>query len=277
MQRKNSVLMKLLKNRQVLVGSVIVLFFVIIAIFAPLLAPHDPLYTNVRVRLQPPCSVHPLGTDDLGRDMLSRIMFGARISLFVGLAATALGGSVGILYGIIAGYYGGRLDSFMGRLVDILLAFPGILLAIALVTIFGPGMRSVITAVAIFAIPSFARISRGSTLDLKKLEYIDAIKAIGATDLRIMVRHILPNILSPLIVQAALFVASAIMISATLSFLGVGMQPPTPEWGTMLNSGREFLARAPHLTFYPGLMIFIVVVAINMLGDGLRNALAPKD
>jgi len=277
MQRKNSILLKLLKNKQVLVGSVIVLLFVIIALFAPLLAPHDPLYTNVRVRLQPPCSVHPLGTDDLGRDMLSRIMFGARVSLFVGLSATAIGGAAGVMYGIIAGYYGGRLDSLMGRLVDILLAFPGILLAIAIITIFEPGTRSVIIALSIFAVPSFARISRGSTLNVKKLEYIDAVKAVGARDLRIMVLHILPNILSPLVVQAAIFVANAIMITATLSFLGVGVQPPTPEWGTMLASGREFMARAPHLTLYPGLMIFIIVVAINMVGDGLRNALAPKD
>jgi len=276
MQRKKT-LIKLLKNYQVSIELAIVLFFILVAVFAPVLAPHDPLYTNVRVRLQGPCEIHPLGTDDLGRDMLSRIIFGTRVSLTVGFLATLMGGIVGITYGIIQGYYGGKIDSIMGRLVDIQLAFPGILLAIALVTIMGASTRSVIIAVSIFAIPSFSRISRGGTLNVKKLEYIDAIKALGASDLRVMALHIFPNILSPLIVQAALYTASAIMISAALSFLGVGTPPPTPEWGTMLSAGREFLARAPHITFFPGLMILIIVVDINMLGDGLRNALAPKD
>ena len=276
MQRRKP-LSKFLKNYQVVIGLTVVLFFIFVAIFAPILAPHDPLYTNVQVRLQPPCSEHPLGTDDLGRDMLSRIIFGARVSLTVGFLATLMGGTVGILYGIIQGYFGGKIDALMGRLVDIQLAFPGILLAIALIAILGMGTDSVIVAISIFAIPSFSRIARGGTLNVKKLEYIDAIRALGASDLRIMVLHIFPNILSPLIVNAALFTGGAIMTSAALAFLGLGTQPPTPEWGGLISDGRVFLTRAPHITFYPGLVLVILVISINMLGDGLRNALAPKD
>ena len=276
MQRRKT-LTKFLKNYQVVIGLTVVIFFILVAIFAPVLAPHDPLYTNVQIRLQPPCPQHPLGTDDLGRDMMSRVIFGARISLMVGFLATLMGGSVGILYGIIQGYFGGKIDAFMGRLVDIQLAFPGMLLAIALITILDPGTESVIIAISIFAIPSFSRIARGGTLNVKKLEYIDAIRALGASDLRIMVLHIFPNILSPLIVQAALFTGGAIMTSAALAFLGLGTQPPTPEWGGLISDGRVFLTRAPHIILYPGIALITIVIAINMLGDGLRNALAPKD
>jgi len=276
-KQKGAILMKFIKNYQVVFGATIIFFFVFIAIFAPLLAPHDPLATNVQVRLEGPSAIHPFGTDDLGRDMLSRIMFGARISLSVGIISTAIGGMIGIIIGIIAGYYGGKLDIIFGRLIDVQLAFPGMLLALIIVAILGPSTFNVIISISIFAIPSFARISRGSTLNVKKLEYVDAIKAIGASDIRVMFRHIFPNILSPLVVHATLYVGSAIMISAALSFLGVGTQPPTPEWGTMLSSGREFLGRAPHIAMFPGVMITLVVIAINMLGDGLRNALEPKD
>ena len=276
MQRKKT-LIKLLTNWQVAVGLIVVLFFVFVAVFAPQLAPHDPLYTNVRVRLQAPCPEHPLGTDDLGRDMLSRIIFGTRISLTVGFMSLIIGGSVGVLYGIIGGYYGGKLDAIMGRFVDVLLAFPGMLLAIALVTILGPNTRSVIIAISIFAVPGFSRIARGGTLSVKKLEYIDAIRALGASDLRIMIRHILPNIMSPIIVQSAMFVGGAIGTSAALAFLGIGTPPPTPEWGGLLSGGREFLSRAPHITLFPGIAICMIIIAMNMIGDGLRNALAPKD
>lgn len=276
-RRRGVVLLKFIKNYQVAFGATIILFFVFIAIFAPLLAPHDPLYTNVQVRLEGPSAIHPLGTDDLGRDMLSRLMFGARISLTVGLLSTAIGGMMGIIIGIISGYYGGRLDIVFMRLIDVQLAFPGTLLALMIMAILGPNTFNVIIAISIFAIPTFARIARGSTLNVRKMEYIDAIKALGASDLRVMFLHVFPNILSPLVVQATLYVGSAIMISAALSFLGVGTQPPTPEWGTMLSGGREFLGRAPHIAMFPGIMITLVVIAINMLGDGLRNALEPKD
>jgi len=276
-KQKNAILLKFIKNYQVAFGAIIILFFIFIAIFAPLLAPHDPLETNVQVRLEGPSAIHPLGTDDLGRDMMSRIMFGARISLTVGILSTAIVGMIGITIGIISGFYGGKLDIVFGRLIDVQLAFPGMLLALIIVAILGPSTFNVIVAISIFAIPSFARIARGSTLNVKKLEYVDAIKAIGASDIRVMFLHIFPNILSPLVVHATLYVGSAIMISAALSFLGVGTQPPTPEWGTMLSNGREFLGRAPHIAMFPGIMITLVVIAINMLGDGLRNALEPKD
>jgi len=276
-KRKSIVWLKFIGNYQVTIGAAIVLLFVFMAIFAPLIAPHDPLYTNIQVRLEGPSATHPLGTDELGRDMLSRIIFGARVSLTVGLLATIMGGMVGTIIGIISGYFGGVLDVIFGRFIDVMLAFPGMLLALVIVAMLGSSTFNVIIAISIFAIPSFARISRGSTLNVKKLEYVDAIKALGASDSRVMFLHIFPNIWSPLIVQATLFVASAIMISAALSFLGVGTPPPTPEWGTILANGREFLARAPHIVMFPGIVITIVVVAINMLGDGLRNALEPKD
>ncbi|MCL1995599.1 MAG: ABC transporter permease [Defluviitaleaceae bacterium] len=264
------------KNWQIIVGATIIATFVIVALFAPLFAPMDPLEISVQRRLQPPSPYHLLGTDALGRDMLSRIIFGTRISLVVGVASTFFGAVVGVAFGVISGYYGGRTDSFIMRFVDVLLAFPGMLLALAIVAILGASTQNTIIAVSIFAVPIFARIVRGSVLAVKKLEYIDAIRAMGATDARIILRHILPNIMSPIIVQATLYVASAIVIAASLSFLGMGTQPPTPEWGTMLSDGREFLRHSPHLTLYPGIMILLVVLGFNLIGDGLRDALEPK-
>jgi len=258
------------------IGAGIVLFFVFIAIFAPLLAPHDPLEIIVTRRLLPPSSDHLLGTDDLGRDNLSRILYGARVSLTVGILATAIGATVGVLFGILAGYFGGKLDSLIMRIIDVLLAFPGLLLAIAIVTVLGSSTRNVILAVAIFAVPGFARIVRGATLNVKKLEYIDAIRAVGANDFRIIFVHILPNVISPIIVQATLNVGGAIVTAAALSFLGVGTPPPTPEWGAMVDRGRAFLYQAPHMIYFPGLMIFLLVVGINLFGDGLRDYLEPK-
>jgi len=267
---------KWLKSFQIVAGAVIVLTFVLVAFFSTQLSPHDPLSTNVQRRFETPSADHPLGTDELGRDILSRIMYGARVSMTVGVSATVLGAFFGIIIGITAGYYGGRVDAFLGRIIDIMLAFPGLVLALAIIAIMGPETTSTIFAITIFAIPTFARIVRGSTLNVKKLEYVDAIKAIGANDFRVIFVHILPNILTPIVVQATLYVASAIVISATLSFLGVGTQPPTPEWGTMLANGREFISHAPHITLIPGAAIFLLVIGINLIGDGIRDALEPK-
>jgi len=264
------------QNIQMYIGAAIVLFFVVIALLAPLLAPFDPLEVVVVRRLQPPSSDHWFGTDDLGRDNFSRVLFGARVSLVVGVAATAMGAIAGSIIGMLAGYFGGKLDSLLMRFMDILLAFPGLLLALAIVTTLGSSTRNVILAVAIFAVPGFARIVRGATLNVKKLEYVDAIRAVGANDFRIIFVHILPNILSPIIVQATLNVGGAIVTAAALSFLGVGTPPPTPEWGAMVSRGRDFLAHAPHMIYFPGLMIFLLVVGINMFGDGLRDYLEPK-
>lgn len=274
--KKVGIVQKILRNLQIAVGGTIIATFVLMAIFAPAIAPQDPLSIAVQRRLQGPSEAHVLGTDELGRDVLSRLIHGARISLMVGVVSTVMGGTAGVILGIIAGYYGSFVDSILGRIIDIMMALPGMLLALAILTILGAGTFNTIIAISIFAIPTFARITRGSTLNIKKLEYVDAIRAIGATDFRIITRHIFPNIVSPIIVQATLYVATAIVIAASLSFLGMGTQPPTPEWGTMLSNGREFMRQAPHLTLYPGIMILLVVLGFNLIGDGLRHLLEPK-
>ncbi|WP_053367665.1 ABC transporter permease [Bacillus sp. FJAT-27245] len=267
---------KLAKNKAALAGAFIVLVFVLLAILAPIIAPYDPLKMNIVNKLQGPSAEHWLGTDDKGRDILSRLLWGSRISLTVGILSTLLGATVGIVLGIVSGYYGRWIDSLIMRFCDVLLAFPGILLALAIVSVLGASTTNVIIAVAFFAVPTFARIVRGSTLGVKKLEYIDAIKAMGAKDSRIIFRHILPNILSPIIVQSTLYIASAIITAAALSFLGMGTRPPDPEWGTMLSQGRSYIRQAPHITLFPGLFILLIVVGFNLFGDGLRDALDPK-
>ncbi|MFE8700559.1 nickel transporter permease [Cytobacillus sp. FJAT-54145] len=267
---------KLAKNKAAIAGAIIVLVFVALAILAPVIAPYDPTHMEMSKKLQTPSAEHWLGTDDKGRDMLSRLLYGAQISLTVGILSTLLGAIVGIIMGVVSGYYGRWIDTFIMRVCDVLLAFPGILLALAIVSILGASTTNVIIAVAFFAIPTFARIVRGSTLSVKKLEYIDAIRAMGSSDMRIIFKHILPNIMSPIIVQSTLYIASAIITAAALSFLGMGTQPPDPEWGTMLAQGRSYVAQAPHLTLFPGLVILIVVIGFNLFGDGLRDALDPK-
>ena len=269
---------KLRKNKTAMVGAGLIFIFFFMAIFAPFLAPHDPLEPSVAMRLAPPFSEDRiLGADDLGRDMLSRLIYGARISLLVGLSATALGAALGVFVGLLAGYYGRWLDSLLMRICDILLTFPGILLALVIVAIRGPSTANVIIAIAFFAIPTFARVTRSSTLGVKNLEYIDAIKAMGASDARVLSRHVFPNVLSPIIVQASVYIATAIMIGAALSFLGVGTPPPDPEWGSMLAAGRGEMRRAFHLSLFPGLMIFLLVVGVNLFGEGVRDALEPKN
>ncbi|WNS75724.1 ABC transporter permease [Bacillus sp. DTU_2020_1000418_1_SI_GHA_SEK_038] len=267
---------KISKNKAAMTGAFIVIIFAILAILAPVIAPYDPSHIEMSKKLQTPSSEHWLGTDDKGRDILSRLLYGSRISLTVGILSTVLGAVVGIVLGIVSGYYGRWIDSVIMRICDVLLAFPGILLALAIVSILGASTTNVIIAVAFFAIPTFARIVRGSTLSVKKLEYIDAIRAMGSSDFRIIFKHILPNILSPIIVQSTLYIASAIITASALSFLGMGTQPPTPEWGTMLAQGRSYVAQAPHLTLFPGFVILLVVVGFNLFGDGLRDALDPK-
>jgi len=269
-------LRRLKKNKSAVVGGLLILFFIIVAIIGPFFAPYAPDAQDIVSKLQGPSADHWLGTDHFGRDIFSRIIHGTGITLLVGFFAVALGATLGVFLGIIAGYYGGRTDSIIMRLMDILLAFPGILLALAIVTILGGSLVNVIIAVAISSIPIFARIVRGSTLSVKKLEYIDAMKALGASDARIIFKHIFPNITSPIIVQATLSIATSIISASGLSFLGLGAQPPTPEWGAMLSDGRNYLYNAPHVAIFPGLAIVAVVLAFNMLGDGLRDALDPK-
>lgn len=268
---------RLIRNKSAVIGGIFILFFIIISIFAHFLTPYDPIEQDMLNKLQPPSSEHWFGTDNFGRDIFSRVIQGAGITMFVGFFSVALGAAVGIFLGIISGYYGGKIDSIIMRIMDIFLAFPGILLALAIVSVLGGGLFNVILAVSISSIPIFARITRASTLTIKKLEYIDAMRALGASDRRIIFKHIFPNITSPIIVQATLNIATAIISASGLSFLGLGAQPPTPEWGAMLSEGRNFLFNAPHVALFPGLAIVIVVLAFNLLGDGLRDALDPKN
>ncbi|MCZ8515502.1 ABC transporter permease [Paenibacillus filicis] len=268
--------LKFRKNKLAMVGGCVILFYIFVAVFAPLLAPHDPYQIELANKLKPPSAEHWMGTDDKGRDVLSRLIFGTRLSLSVGFVAVFIGAFFGIILGLFAGYYGKWLDTIIMRIIDVLLAFPGILLALAIVSALGPNLINVMIAIGVFSIPMFARIVRGSTLSVKKLEYIDAIRSLGASGLRIIFVHIFPNILSPIIVQITLRLATAILSAAGLSFLGLGAQPPLPEWGAMLSNGRDFLFSVPFLALFPGLAISTLVIGFNVFGDGLRDALDPR-
>lgn len=247
-----------------------------LAFIGPFITPYDitePDYENV---LSGPSAQHWAGTDAYGRDIFSRVLAGTQISLYVGLTSVLLGAIGGTFLGIVAGYYGKRIDSIIMRICDVLLAFPGILLAIGIIAILGPGLGNVIIAVAIFSVPMFARIVRSSTLAVKSTLYIEATKSIGTRPKRIIWKHIFPGTVSSIIVYFTMRIGSAILTAASLSFLGLGAQPPSPEWGAMLSGGRDYLNIAPHVTIFPGIAIFVTVLAFNLLGDGLRDALDPK-
>jgi ABC-type dipeptide/oligopeptide/nickel transport system permease subunit len=269
-------LRSLRRNRAAMLGLVIVAAFSLIAALAPVLGLPDPHGASLTHALESPSREHPFGRDELGRDLLSRVVHGARISLTLGMIAMAIGGLVGVPIGALSGYYGGRFDLIVQRLVDILLAFPGTLLAIVVVTILGVGLDNVMIAIGIASIPTYVRLARGSVLSVKEIGYVAAARAVGGGDRRIVFRHVLPNCLGPLIVQSTFQIATAILWAAGLGFLGLGAQAPTPEWGTMLSRGRLYMRVAPHLTAYPGLAIFAVVLGFNLLGDGLRDALDPR-
>jgi len=257
-------------------GLTIIIFLIIIAIFAPYIAPHDPVNQNIMARYKAPSAKHWLGTDEMGRDILSRIIYGSRISLKVGIISVSLAMVFGVGLGLIAGFYGGVIDMLVMRFMDIMLAFPAILLAIGIVAILGPRLENAMMAIAVINIPRFARIVRSSVISLKESEYIKAAKALGANDFRILMNHILPNAMAPLIVQTTLSIATAILEAAALSFLGLGAQPPSPEWGAMLSDARSALQKAPWVATFPGLAIIFGVLGFNLLGDGLRDALDPK-
>ncbi|MCH6265038.1 ABC transporter permease subunit [Neobacillus citreus] len=267
---------KFKKQRLALVAGCFVGFLFIIAILGPIITPYssiEPDYENI---LSPPSMEHFAGTDAFGRDIFSRIIEGTRISLFVGLSSVLVGALGGTVLGLISGFYGGWIDSIIMRFCDVLFAFPGILLAIGIIAILGPGLGNVIIAVAIFGIPTFARIVRSSTLSIKATVYVESARSIGAPAKRIIWKHIFPGTVSSIIVYFTMRIGTSILTAASLSFLGLGAQPPSPEWGAMLSSGRDFLNTAPHVTIFPGLAIFITVLAFNLLGDGLRDALDPK-
>jgi len=245
------------------------------ALFAPLISPYDPIKTSQRTSLEAPSLSHPMGTDRFGRDVLTRVLWGGRLALPVGFVSVLIAAVMGVVLGLIAGYYGGPLDAVIMRFVDLLLAFPGILLALAIVAVLGGSLLNLMIAVGISSIPAYVRITRGTVLSVKEREFVLAARALGIRDRAIILHHILPNVLAPLIVLATLGVASAIITSSALSFLGLGIKPPTPEWGNLLAEGREFLRYAWWVAFFPGLAIMLTVFAINLLGDGLRDAFDP--
>ena len=267
---------RLLKNKLAVIGLILITGLVLMAVFAPWLATHNPATQNLKASELPVFSEgHWLGTDNYGRDVWSRLVYGSRISLLVGLAAVSLGLFGGIILGLLGGYYK-KLDAIIMRIVDLLFSFPGILLAMLIIAILGTSLVNVAIAISIWSIPSCARIVRGSVLSIKQKEYIMALKSLGASDLRIMVRHILPNAMAPIIVFATMRMGTAILSTASLSYLGLGAQPPTPEWGAMISQGQSFMWTSPHLTIIPGIAIMLTVFAFNVLGDGLRDALDPN-
>lgn len=275
-RRMNAFLINFRKNQMAVVGAGIVFLFIIISLLAPILAFYNPYAIELGNTLQSPSVDHWMGTDDKGRDVLSRLLYGTRITLLVGFVSLIFGGVIGTVLGLIAGYVGRWVDTIIMRFTDILLAFPGILLALAIVSALGPSLINVTIAVGIFQIPVFIRIVRGAVLSVKNLEYIDAIKTLGAGHFQIITRHILPNILSPIIVQMTLNLATVILSTAGLSFLGLGAQPPSPEWGAMLSNARAYFFSAPYLMIFPGLAISLLVLGFNLFGDGLRDALDPR-
>lgn len=264
------------RNRLAMAGLAVLGLFVICALFAPLLTPYDPIKTDLGNAFKAPSSENLLGTDWLGRDVFSRILYGSRISLAIGLISVTIGMLIGVPIGAVSGYYGGKFDLFIQRVIDILIAFPGILLAIVVVAVLGVGVENVMVAVGIASVPIYTRLVRGSVLAVKEQGYVAAAKSLGIGDGRIIIRHIMPNCLGPIIVQSTFQIATAILWAAGLGFLGLGAQPPDPEWGAMLSKGREFLRTAHHLTTYPGLAILFMVLGFNLLGDGLRDALDPR-
>jgi peptide/nickel transport system permease protein len=268
---------RLRRHRLAMLGLAIIAGIVLLAVFAPVVSPADPLAIDYAHAAVPPgVAGHPLGTDAVGRDILARLIFGTRISLQVGFIAVGIAATIGTTVGLVAGYRGGVIDNVLMRTVDVFIAFPVIVLAIAIIAVLGPNLVNVIIALGLVAWTTYARVVRGQVLVLREQDFVQAARAMGTSDGRIIVRHILPNTLAPIIVLATVGIAAAIIAEAALSFLGLGVQPPTPSWGTMLNEGRGFLRTAPHISTFPGLAIMVTVLGFNFLGDGLRDALDPR-
>lgn len=264
------------RNRLSLVGAVLITIMVIAAVFAPWIAPHGPLDQNVIERLNPPGGGYLFGTDDFGRDVFSRVIYGARVSLLVGLVSVAIGGAVGGALGVVAGYLGGRTETVIMRVMDVLLSFPDLITGLVVLAVIGGGLRNLIIAIAITIIPRFARFAHAPSLALRNAEYVESAIAIGASDGRVMRRHIFPNVRGELLVLASLWTATAIRIEANLSFIGLGVSPPTPTWGQMIREGMTYLSNAPWFSVLPGLAILLTVMGFNLIGDGLRDALDPR-
>ena len=269
-------LRRLVRRRMALLGLAVVAFFIAVAVAAPLVAPYDPLATDWRAVRKPPSALHLFGTDELGRDVLARLIWGARASLMAGLVSVSIAVGVSVPLGLVSGYLGGAVDGLLMRVIDAMLAIPFLILAIALAAFLGPNLTNAMIAIGVAQTPIFTRLTRGQVLAVKHEDYIEAARAVGNSYLRIMLRHILPNVLAPILVQATLAIAAAIIAEAALSFLGLGQQPPAPSWGSMLNTATHFIAQAPWMAVWPGLAIFSLVLSFNLLGDGLRDALDPR-
>jgi peptide/nickel transport system permease protein len=267
---------RLVRRRGAMVGLAVIVLVILVALFAPLIAPYDPATQSWSAVRKPPSAAYWLGTDEVGRDLLSRIIYGARASLSAGVISVGIAIAVGVPLGLVAGYAGGLLDGLVSRITDAMLACPFLVLAIALAAFLGPSLGNAMIAIGVTATPIFIRLTRGQVLSVKAEDYVEAARAIGNPHPRIVLRHILPNVLPQLLVQATLTVATAIIAEASLSFLGLGQQPPAPSWGSMLNSAQRFLVNAPWMAVWPGLAIFLTVLSFNLLGDGLRDALDPR-
>ena len=274
---QNRALKRLLSRPLALFGAFVVFFFVLVAVFAPYLAPYDPAATDFLAVRQPPSAEYLLGTDDVGRDVLSRVIFGARASLVAGVISVAIALLLGVPLGLISGYYRGYIDEIIMRFTDALLSFPFLILAVALAAALGPSLTNAMIAIGIASTPTFIRLTRGQVLAVGAEDYVQAARGLGVGDARLLALHILPNIFAPLLVQATLTIAQAIIAESSLSFLGLGVQPPTPSWGGMLNTAKNFMNQAPWMAVWPGLSIFVTVLAFNVFGDGLRDALDPRE
>jgi len=273
---KSATLKRFLKREASVVGGVIILIFIFVALIGPYLTAYDPLEIDLSQKYQGMSLKHPLGTDNLGRDTLTRLVYGARITFIISFTSVLSGAFVGMIFGVIAGYFGGKTDAIIMRATDVLLAFPGLLLAIAIVAILGSGISNTIIAIAIYSVPYIARIVRGSVISIRDSEYIQASKVIGSSHVRIIFTHIIPNSISQVIVNTTLSLGTAILTSSALSFLGLGVQPPHPEWGAMLSKAREALRSVPIAALAPGIAITLVVLSFSLMGDGLRDALDPR-
>ncbi|HEX9463857.1 MAG TPA: ABC transporter permease [Alphaproteobacteria bacterium] len=267
---------RLVRRRGAMVALAVILFFVALAVLAPYIAPYDPLKTNFLAVRKPPGGAYLFGTDEIGRDMLSRVIWGARASLLAGVVSVTIALTLGVPLGMLAGYMGRWVDALISRMTDAMLACPPLILAIALAYTLGPSLTSAMIAIGVTTTPVFARLARAQVLTVKTEDYVEAARAIGNSHLRIAVRHILPNIVPPLLVQVTLAIAAAIIAEASLSFLGLGQQPPAPSWGSMLNVAKNYIGNAPWMAVWPGVSIFLVVLSFNLLGDGLRDALDPR-
>ena len=267
---------KLRRNKAALFGGILILIYVVTAMLAPVLFPGNPSAPNLMKSLERSSLEHPLGTDELGRSILGRIIYGSRVSLLIAVGVVSFGLLIGVPLGLVSGYYRGKIDFGIQRVTDTMLAFPGFLLALALVAVLGVGIKNTVISIGISMVPIYIRLVRGCALSIREEVYVEAARAVGTRDIVILLRHILPNVMVPITVQTSLGMGMAILFAAGLGFLGIGVQPPTPEWGTMLSSGRAYLFHSPHVATFPGIAIFLAVLGFNLLGDGLRDALDPR-